>query len=53
MTVWGVSQLALVKVRVFCTPAISPSVSATVTSALLLLISMTTSEEGSLASFTV
>ena len=53
VTVWGVSQSLAVKVRVFCTPVVSPSVSAMVTSALLLLISMTTSEEGSLASCTV
>ena len=54
VTVWGVSQSVEVKVRVFCTPAVSLSVSATVTSLLPVTVRrMTTSPEGWVSSSTV
>ena len=54
VTVWGVSQVPEVKVSVFWTPLVSPSVSATVTSLLPETARLsTTSAEGWAARATV
>ena len=53
VTVCAASQLPVVKVSVFCTPVVMPSVSSTFTSALLLVIATVTLALGAAASRTV